>query len=165
MLQSLKKWLFIFLKTGTIVTGGLAAIVGVGTLFNLVSYKSKLPSPIILPLPSAEGIGREYLQAVIQKNENYIDDNQDCVHSLLIEHITQYGGTEVRNPSISVQWDSGNGDHQFEVTAIKFEYLDSTKKTWQMGEIRLLTATNVERSNYLPDVLPFRRIHCVGAGI
>ena len=163
MLQSLKKWLFILLKIGTIATGGLLVIVGFATCGNLVSYKSKLPGPFILAIPSAESFGQEYLQAVIQKNRNYIADHQECGHSTLLEHITQYGGTEVRNTAIVADWHSGNGDHTFEVTVIKFEYRYSQTASWKPGEIRLMTATNLERINSLSDALPFRRIHCGGS--
>ncbi|WP_427160930.1 hypothetical protein ACQFX9_04695 [Aliinostoc sp. HNIBRCY26] len=161
MLQSLKKWLLIVLKIGTIATVVLLVIVGFGTLYNLASYKSKL-GLFILRIPSAESIGQEYLQAVIQKNRDYIADDQECSHSALLGHITKYGGAEVRNTAIVADWHSGNGDHTFEITVIKFEYRYSQTASWKPGEIRLMTATNLERSNSLPDALPFRRIHCGG---
>ncbi|WP_180977034.1 hypothetical protein [Fischerella thermalis] len=41
------------------------------------------------------------------------------------------------------------------VTSIKFEYRYSTKTPWQMSEIRLMTATNLERNNSVCDALAF----------
>ncbi|PMB42886.1 hypothetical protein CEN40_17060 [Fischerella thermalis CCMEE 5205] len=61
----------------------------------------------------------------------------------------------MRNASVVTEWHSGNGNHQFEVTSIKFEYRYSTKTPWQMSEIRLMTATNLERNNSVCDALAF----------
>ncbi|PMB17776.1 hypothetical protein [Fischerella thermalis] len=107
MLESFKQWLLILLKTGPIAIGGLVGIVVVGTLLNLASYRNKL-GPVILPIPSAEIIGREYLQAVTQENRNYIAEDEKCVQGQLLQDIAKYGGTEVRNVSVVTEWHSGN---------------------------------------------------------
>lgn len=163
MVQLIKKLLVILLKTGIIATCGLLGIIILGTLLNLVSYRSKLIGYVVLPIPSAESIGREYLLAVIQKNRNYITQEQECLHSTLLQDITQYGGADVQNLAITTELHSGNGDHHFEVTWVKFEYRYSTQLPWKPSEIRLMTATNLERKNSLPDALPFRRIVCGGS--
>jgi hypothetical protein len=166
MLQSSKIWLFVFLK---ISLGAILSIVGlllIGILLNLVSYRTPIrPTKII---PSAERLGHEYLQAVIQKNSNYIGkDNEDnqCAHGQLLRNIAQYDGAEVRNIVASGQWESGNSDHQFEVTSIRFDYRFPRNPSWQSGEIRLMTATNLLPNASLLDALPIRRIHCAGPGV
>jgi hypothetical protein len=162
MSQSMKEGLCIFLKIGAIAMGGFVGLVAVGTFLNLVSYHNKLGGPYVLPIPSAESIGREYLQTVIQRNRDRIADDGTCVHGQLLQNIAQYGGAEVRNVSVVARWNSGNGDHQFEVTSIKFEHRYPTT-SWKMDELQLMTATNLERKNVLQDALPFRKIFCGGS--
>jgi hypothetical protein len=164
MPQSSKARFFLLLKIGSIAIFGMVGLLLVGTLLNLVSYRSKVVPPINV-IPSAESIGYEYLQAVTQKNSNYIPEDNECVHAQLLKDITQYDGAKVRNTVVNTKWESGNSDHQFEVTSIRFDYRFPRNPSWQNGEIRLLTATNLERGNSLLDALPFRRIHCAGAGI
>jgi hypothetical protein len=164
MMQSFKMWFLLLLKIGASATISLLLLLSLGTLLNLASYRSKVLPPIRV-IPNAERIGHEYLQAVIQKNHNYIAEGRDCVHSQLLQDIAQYGGAEVQNIIVSVKWDSGNGDAQFEVTSIRFDHRSAANPSWQSGEIRLLTATNMDRSESLMDALPFRRIHCAGPGV
>jgi hypothetical protein len=154
----------ISLKIGAIAIAGIGGLLLIGTLLNFASYRSKLIPPIRV-IPSAESIGHDYLQAVIQKNHNYIGGDNGCVHAQFVKDIVQYGGAEVKNIVVKEQWDSGNSDAQFEVTSIRFDYRSTAKPSWQSGEIRLLTATNQEVGESLWNALPFRRIHCAGPGV
>lgn len=143
---------------------GMVGFLLIGTLLNLVSYRSKLVPPIRI-IPSSESLGHEYLQAVIQKNRNYIAEDNECVYAQFLQYIDRYDGAKVHNIVISTKWESGNSDRQFEVTSISFDYRFARNPSWQSGEIRLLTATNLESNDSLLDALPFRRIHCAGPGI
>lgn len=164
MLQLYKSWFFVLLKIGSIAIFGMVGLLLLGTLLNLVSYRSKVVPPIRV-IPSAESLGHEYLQAVTQKNRNYIAEDNECVLAQLLQDISQYDGAEVHNIVVSAKWESGNSNHQFEVTSIRFDYRSPRNRSWQSGEIRLLTATNLERNDSLLDALPFRRIHCAGPGV
>jgi hypothetical protein len=164
MIQISKVWFFLLLKIGAIALISLVVLLSIGTLLNLVSYRSKLVPPIRV-VPSAESVGREYLQAVIQKKHHYISENRQCVHNQLLRDIAQYGDAEVQNIIVGVKWNSGNSDSLIEVTSIKFDYRSVANSSWQRGEIRLLTTTNLEPNESLQDALPFRRIHCAGAGV
>lgn len=161
------KAFFAFLKIGLISIFGMAGLLLIGILFNFLSYRSELP-PVIVITPSAESLGREYLQAVAQKNQNYISEGSEdsgCARGQLLRDIAKYGGAEIGNIVVSAQWMSGNSDHQFEVTSIRFDYRFPKNPSWKSDEIRLMTATNLERSNSLLDALPFRRIYCAGLGV
>jgi hypothetical protein len=136
----------------------------IGTLLNFLSYRSLLP-PVIVIMPSPESLGREYLQAVAQKNYNYISGDSGCARGQLLQDIAKYDGAEIGNIVVSAQWMSGNSDHQFEVTSIRFDYRFPKNPSWKSDEVRLMTATNLERSNSLLDALPFRRIYCAGPGV
>jgi hypothetical protein len=164
MTRSLKAWVFLLLKIASGAIFGVVLLFLVGTLLNFVSYRSKLVPPIRV-IPSAESIGHEYLQTVIQRNRNYIAEDNECVHAQLLHDIAQYDGAKVHNIVVSAKWESGNSDHQFEVTSIRFDYHFPRNPSWQRGEIRLLTATNQEGNDSLVDALPFRRIHCAGPGV
>ncbi|GAP94181.1 hypothetical protein [Leptolyngbya sp. NIES-2104] len=93
----------------------------------------------------------------------YVAVTGRIVREQLSREIAQYGGAELRNVSIRSEWHSGNSDHQFEVTSIQFEY--RLKPQWQTAETRLMTATNLERTNSLVNALPFRRIYCAGSAV
>ena len=121
MPKPLKKWLLILLKTGMITSIFTGGIVLVGLLVNFASYRNKLIPPFIFPIPSAESIGRRYLQAVAQENLNYLSEDKACVHSQLRQHITQYGDTELQYIAASAEWYSGNNDHQYELTTVTFK--------------------------------------------
>jgi hypothetical protein len=164
MIQSFKAWFFILFRIGAITTINVVVFLLIGTVLNFASYRSKLIPPIRV-MPSPESIGREYLQAVTQKNHNYIAEENGCVHSHLLEDIAQYGGAEVRNIVVSAEWDSGNSNSLIEVTSIRFDYRSAANSSWQNDEIRLLTATNLESNESLLDALPFQRIYCEGPGV
>jgi hypothetical protein len=164
MIPSVKVCVLSLLKIGAIATVSLAILISIGALLNLFAYRSKLVSPIRV-IPSAQRIGYEYLQAVTQKYHNYITEDKTCVRAQLRQDIDRYGGAEVQNIVVSVKWDSGNSDAQMEITSIEFDYRFAANSFWKSGEIRLLTATNLERSESLIDALPFRRIHCAGPGV
>ncbi len=164
MPQSSKAWFLIALRVGAIATASTVGLLLIGTFLNVAAYRSKLIPPIRV-IPSAESVGNDYLQAIIQKQPHYIEGDNGCVHAQFVKDIAQYGGAEVQNVAVKEQWDSGNSDAQLEVTSIKFDYRSTTEASWQSGEIRLLTATNQERNQSLWDALPFRRIHCAGPGV
>jgi hypothetical protein len=164
MIQSYKAWFLILLKIGATTTVSIVVLLLVGTLLNLVSYRSKLVPPIRV-IPSAESIGHEYLQAITQKNYQYIAEDKECVHGQLLQDIAQYGGAEVQNIVVSAEWLSGNSNSLIEVTSIRFDHRSAANPSWQNGEIRLLTATNLESSESLLDALPFRQIYCAGPGV
>jgi hypothetical protein len=157
------KHFFAFLKIGLVSIFGMVGLLLIGTLLNFLSYRSALP--IIVIMPSPESLGREYLQAVAQKNHNYISGDSGCARGQLLQDIAKYDGAEIGNIVVSAQWMSGNSDHQFEVTSIRFDYRFPKNPSWKSDEIRLMTATNLERNNSLLDALPFRRIHCAGSGV
>jgi hypothetical protein len=163
MLHASKAFFFAFLKIGLISIFGMVGLLLIGTLLNFLSYRSVLP--VIVITPSPESLGREYLQAVVQKNHNYISEDSGCARGQLLRDIAKYDGAEIRNIVVSAQWMSGNSDHQFEVTSIRFDYRFPKNPSWKSDEVRLMTATNLERSNSLLDALPFRRIHCAGPGV
>jgi hypothetical protein len=154
---------FAFLKIGLISIFGMVGLLLIGTLLNFLSYRSVLP--VIVIMPSPESLGREYLQAVAQKNYNYISGDSGCARGQLLQDIAKYDGAEIGNIVVSAQWMSGNSDHQFEVTSIRFDYRFPKNPSWKSDEVRLMTATNLERGNSLLDALPFRRIHCAGPGV
>lgn len=56
------------LKVIALTFGGVLGVIPLTTLINLVLGSGT----ILLPIPSAERFGRNYLEAVIQKNSNYI---------------------------------------------------------------------------------------------
>ena len=168
----MKSYLPLPLKISLAAIASLLVIIVLGTLLNFAFYRNDLISPFIFPIPSAKGIGRAYLLAVLQKDFDHIrgkhhvslSKEQNCSHQQLLSDIEQYGSSQVRNIAITTEFYSGNSDHQFEVTSIRFKYRISPDNLWQVGEIRLMTATNLERGNTLKDALPFRRIFCGGAG-
>jgi hypothetical protein len=121
MLESSKAWFLGFLKIGLIAIFGMVGLLLVGTLLNLASYHSKVVPPIRV-IPSAESLGHEYLQAVTQKNRNYISEDNECVHGQLFQDTILYGGAKVHNIVGSAKWNSGNSNRQFEVTSIRFNY-------------------------------------------
>lgn len=127
-----------------------------GILINL--FLNKLLGPAVLPYPSAEKVGTDYLSAIIAKNKNYIPQHDSCTHTALINDINQYGGAKIRDISVQSEWRSGNSDHTFEITTIRFDY-HQQHEAWQPGEITVMTASNLLE----PPLLPFRKIICSGS--
>ena len=168
----MRSYLLFLLKISVAAIASLPVLIVLGTFLNLASYRNDLISPFMLPIPSGEEIGRAYLLAVIQqdfdhirgKNQVPLTKQQNCSHQQLLRDIEQYGSSQVRNIVVTTEFHSGNSDHQFEVTLIRFKYRISPNNSWQASEIRLMTATNLERGNTLKDALPFRRIFCGGTG-
>jgi hypothetical protein len=150
-----QKWQSIYLKIVAVTFGSSLGIIFLGTGLNIFF------GPVVLPIPSANSIGRDYLNAVIQKDRHY--SKNACVQSALDRDIDQYSDIqEVRNISVKSTWKSGNGDHFFETTDIMFEYRHPKEPKWQKGQIFIMTASNLLRGDALADVLPFRRIICAG---
>ncbi|WP_299402300.1 hypothetical protein [Acaryochloris sp. IP29b_bin.148] len=69
--------------------------------------------------------------------------------------INQYGGAKIRDISVQSKWQSGNSDHTFEITTIRFDH-HQQDEAWQPGEITLMTASNLLE----PPILPFPKITC-----
>ena len=126
-----------------------------GIFINL--FLHKLLGPAVLPYPSAEKVGTDYLSAIISKNKNYIPQHDSCTHTVLINDIQQYGGAKIRDVSVQSEWRSGNSDHTFEITTVRFVY-HQQDEDWQPGEITLMTASNLLE----PPIFPFRKIICSG---
>lgn len=147
----MEKWRKICLQATAFTSGGLITFLFLSTFINALSYRSF--RPIILPIPNAESIGRNYLQAVMQKQPSYPCSDDESM-------IKQFGGAQTRNISVNAKWQSGNSDHEFEITTIKFEYRHQSNNPWQKGEIQLMTVSNSEGRRSWQDNLPFRRLIC-----
>lgn len=140
----------------TLVATGVGLLLGpflFSVFINL--FLHKLWGPAVLPYPSAEQVGTDYLSAIIAKNKNYIPQHDSCTHTTLINDINQYGGAKIRDISVQSEWRSGNSDHTFEITTIRFDY-HQQDEAWQSGEITLMTASNLLE----PPILPFPKITC-----
>lgn len=125
------------------------------TSINL--FLRKVWGPAVLPYPSAKQVGTNYLAAVIADNKAYIPEHNSCTHTDLISDIKHYGGAKIKDISVQSEWRSGNSNHTFEITTIRFAYRQP-HKDWQSGEITLMTASNLLE----PPILPFRKIICSG---
>jgi hypothetical protein len=104
---------------------------------------------IILPFPTADVIGRDYLNNLVQGNTENLGD--------LVSDYQKYRGAEIRNVRTSAESKSGNSDHLYEVTTVEFEYRHH-QTGWQPGSFSLMTDSNIERGNSFMDSLPFRTV-------
>jgi hypothetical protein len=118
------------------------------TIFNMcLGYRSL--GNIILPFPTADVIGRDYLNNLVQGNTENLGD--------LVSDYQKYRGAEIRNVRTSAESKSGNSDHLYEVTTVEFEYRHH-QTGWQPGSFSLMTDSNIERGNSFMDSLPFRTV-------
>jgi hypothetical protein len=145
----LKTWQRIPLQVSLFVFGGLVTALLLGTLLNVLGERNF--GSVVLPVPTAERVGRDYLQAAIE--------NQQACQGNAIE---QLRGAQTRHVSVESQWHSGNSDHIFESTTIRFEYRHKPSSPWQQGELAILTASNLWGFYTWQDYLPFRRRICTG---
>jgi hypothetical protein len=117
----------------------------------------------LLPFPSAESIGRNYLDRIIASDPNNIEkmanDNEylSCIRLEALGDIAKYGGATVRNVRVSTESGTGSDD-RLEWTIIKFDYQKIEQidgNPWQQGKITIMTSNS--NNNTL-----FRSIHCIG---
>jgi hypothetical protein len=118
------------------------------TIFNMsLGYRGV--GNIILPLPTAEAIAREYLDNLVSGNTTNLGD--------LVPDYQQYRGAQIRNLQTKAESRSGNSDHHYEVTTVQFEYRHP-QTGWQNATFELMTDSNIERGNSFMESLPFRKV-------
>jgi hypothetical protein len=144
----IRRSLAIALRLSIFTTVILLSIVILSTIFNLVlGYRSL--GDIILPLPTAEMVARDYLNKLTSGDTKHLAD--------LVPDYQKYRGAEIRNFEVTTESLSGNSDHYFELTTATFQYrVGSTD--WQFATFTLMTDSNVERQNTFMQSLPFRKV-------
>ncbi len=100
-------------------------------------------------LPPSQIIAQQYLDAVTRKdNQSAIDlANSEpfcetAVKEDVKKDISQFGGAEIRNVSISVAGGTGSSD-TVQFASIQFEYRKASSHAWERGEMRLMTDSNL----------------------
>jgi hypothetical protein len=144
-----RRYLWTGLKRSLFLLVGLPPlIILLCTIFNMcLGYRAY--GNIMLPFPTADAIGRDYLNQLVQGNTANLGD--------LVPDYQKYRGVEIRNVRTSVESKSGNSDHFFEETTVEFEYRDR-QQGWQTAGFSLMTDSNIERGNSFVESLPFRRV-------
>jgi hypothetical protein len=149
------------MKSKSVLTNLLGSVVLVSaiTIVGLLVISWFFHAPILL-FPSADRIGRDYLDRIIDMDLDGIaamakdDENRECVRAEGEDGIVAYGGVKVRNVSVSTR--SGEGsDDRIEWTIVNFEYRQSHGDSWRSGEITIMT-------NNRYNSLLWRSLNCIG---
>jgi hypothetical protein len=138
--------------------GKLGLVVVVGVL--VVALALSLSCGLFLYLsfvsyPSPKVIGQRYVAAVVNEDLSAAPDlarsKEECRAALredALEDIDEFGGAEVRNVSIGLEYNDGSDDGiQFAV--VEFEYLEPGNEAWQSSSMRLVTDHDVPGLRYL----------------
>ena len=138
--------------------GKLGLVVLVGVLVAALTLS--LSCGLLLHLsfvsyPSTKTLGQRYLAAVINEDLSAATDlarsKEECRAALreaALEDINEFGGAEVRNVSIGLEYNDGS-DNEIQFAMVEFEYLRPGNEAWQSVSMRLYTDHDVPGFRYL----------------
>ncbi len=110
--------------------------------FSFVSY------------PSTKSIARAYLLAIANEDletaMRWVTESSGCYDLALesaLKDVGQYGGSEIRNLSLEVYYNSGSDD-EIQVAFVNFDYRKHDESEWQNGEMKIFTDHEVPGFRY-----------------